>query len=323
MNNKILILGDDRPGTLSQSVGLAQELGLEFQIINLTYNRLSFLPNFIFSKSLFRLNKSTKLELEKITDFPKFIISAGRKSATIALYLKNKSQGKSKILQIMNPNLNFKKFDLVILPKHDDVAESDNLITTIGALNKVNEQKISDEKEKYSSLFVTDKKVKIVLMLGGSSKNRIFSNEAATRLAKSVSNIAKNMNAALFILNSRRTGDELTATFKSNLDCDAKFFDWKNSDNQNPYFASLAIADFFIITGDSVSMISECCTRGKAVYIFDEKEFSSKKHRKFHQNLIDNNYAKKLDLTASELEIFESKKLQETQRISQIIRNKF
>jgi len=323
MLDKILILGDERPGTVSQSIALAEELKMPYEIVDLKYSKLAKIPNIFFSKSLMRLDKNSRQIVEKIKDFPKFIISAGRKSATIANYLKSRSQGKSKIIQIMNPNMDLRKFDAVILPYHDGIfcEKLPNIINTIGAITKVNEEKILQEKGRFAALFETNRSCKIVLMLGGSSKKTNFSEENAINLGKIVSQIAKNMNAKLFVLNSRRSGAKITQNLLSNLDCDHEIFDWEKLQGQNPYLASLAIADFFIITGDSVSMISECCSTGKPVYIFDEGEISSKKHRKFHQNLLKENYVKKLDLRILALENFHPKKLQETKRVAQIIKN--
>ena len=68
-------------------------------------------------------------------------------------------------------------------------------------------------------------------------------------------------------------------------------------------------------------MISEVCSTGKPLYIFDEKNISSMKHKKFHQELISQNYAKKLDKTISLLENFSAKKLQETKRVAMMIQN--
>ena len=256
---------------------------------------------------------------------PKIIISAGRRTAPIALALKKLSLNQTKIIQIMNPNLNFKKFDFVILPKHDgfDEKKYPNLITTIGALNKVDQEIIEIEKEKFSQEFANLSKIKIALMLGGSSNKSEFDRKSAKKLAKICSKIAKNMNAILIILNSRRTGDEITDIVKSSLDCDFKFFNWKDCAQNNPYLAILGFSDFFIVTGDSVSMICECCFTEKPVYIFDEKNISTKKHRIFHQNLIAKNYAKKLKANSENLEIFYPQKLEETKRVAKLINDKF
>lgn len=325
IHDEIWILADGRPGTVSQSIGLAEEIGFDYKIINLTYSFFAALPNCFLSDSMLRLSRESRNKFKELNYLPSFVISAGRRSAPIALNLKKQSQNQSKAIQIMNPNLDFQKFDFVILPKHDeaDESKSPNLITTIGSLTKVNENAIKSEKEKFSSWFSNIKKPKIALMIGGSSAKTKFSQDSAIKLAKVASEVTNNMKATLLILNSRRTSDEITNAVKSNLKCDFKFFNWQEYQNENPYMAILGYADFFIITGDSVSMISECCSTGKPVYIFDEKEISSKKHRRFHHDLFAENYAKKLFKNSEQLENFAPKKLQETKRVVSIIRTKF
>jgi len=323
IKDEIWILADDRPGTASQGIGLAEEIGFEYKIIKLTYSFFAKLPNCFFSNSLLRLSPNCRKEIQEINYLPNLIISAGRRAAPIALFLKKQSGGQTKITQIMNPDLDFRKFDFVILPKHDGISAKKftNVITTIGALTKTNEKLIIKEQKKFSSWFQNIEKTKIALLVGGSSGKTKFTKESAIKLAKSATEIANNMNATLLVLNSRRTEAELTDAIKSNLKCDFKFFDWRELQNENPYLAILGYADFFIITGDSVSMISECCSTGKPVYIFNEKEISAKKHKRFHENLFDENYAKKLVRNLKKLENFSSRKLQETKRVAAIIRN--
>lgn len=325
IKDEIWILADDRPGTVSQSIGLAEEIGFEYRIIKLTYSFFSILPNFFLSNSLLRLSAQSQKKIKNLNYLPNLVISAGRRSAPIALHLKHQSENKIKIVQIMRPDLDLKKFDFVILPKHDEVDEKEfsNVITTIGSLTKTNENLIAAEKEKFVSWFQNINKTKIALLVGGSSNKTKFTKSSAIKLAKITTEIAKKMDATLLVLNSRRTSDELTQAVKSNLECDFKLFDWEKVHDTNPYLAILGYADFFIITGDSVSMISECCSTGKPVYIFDEKEISAKKHRLFHQNLFAENYAKKLPRNSLKLENFLPQKLQETKRVAALIRAKF
>ena len=325
IKDEIWILADNRPGTVSQSIGLAEEIGFEYKIINLSYSIFASLPNCFFGDSLIRLSKNIRKKLTESEYLPSLIISAGRRSAPIALHLKKQSQNQTKIIQIMRPECNLTKFDFVILPKHDLVDESKfkNVITTIGSLTKIRDNVIASEKEKFSPWFGNIEKIKIALLLGGSSKKTKFEKKSAERLAKISSDLAENMNAVLLVLNSRRTSEEISETIKSNLKCDFQFFDWREVKNNNPYLAIIGYADFFIISGDSVSMISDCCSSGKPVYIFDEKKISSKKHRKFHRDLSSENYAKKLTKDIFELKDFSPKKLQETKRVATLIRSKF
>ncbi len=325
IKNEIWILADDRPGTFSQSVGLAEEIGLEYKIIKLDYSFFSILPNCFLSTSSLRISRKTKKTISELNYLPKIIISAGRRCAPIALYLQKKSEGQIKIIQIMNPNLNFKKFDFVILPKHDKIKSDNlpNLITTIGSLTKINDKIIESERQKFSAEFANISKTKIALLLGGSSKKTKFKKDSAIKLAKIASKVGKKMDAVLLILNSRRTDEEISVALKENLNCDFKFFDWKENTQRNPYLAIISYADFFIATGDSVSMISECGAMGKPLYIFDEENISSNKHRKFHQNLFAENYAKKLEDQTEVLEKFSQKKLEETKRVASLIKNTF
>lgn len=323
IKDEIWILVDGRPGNYAQAIGLANEIGFESRIVNISYGIFSFLPNFILRSSLLGVTRATKNKLNNFDYFPKLIISAGRRSAPVALNIKKNSQNRSKIAQIMNPDFALERFDFIILPSHDKISgHHNNVIRTLGSLTKTNEQAINAECEKFASWFRDYKKTKIAVLVGGDSKSGKFSKESAERLIKKSCEIAKNMNAKLLVLNSRRTSDEATKAIKSTLYGDFKFFNWKEiKDGENPYLAIVGFSDFFIATGDSVSMISEVCSTGKPIYIFDEKNISSMKHKKFHKELILQNYAKKVDKTICLLDNFAVKKLQETKRVAMIIQN--
>ena len=53
----------------------------------------------------------------------------------------------------------------------------------------------------------------------------------------------------------------------------------------------ITYADEFVVTGDSVSMVSQLCQYEKPVRIFFNKKFCSAKHIKFCKKLIDEGYA--------------------------------
>ncbi len=324
IKDEIWVLCDDRPGNYFQALALGSELSqvmqMPYKIINISYNFFSFLPNFILKFFLLNLSKKTRNDLNGFDYYPKVAISAGRRAATILLHIKKQSQNKTKIIQIMNPEINFLQFDFIILPKHDKIKKQEsNIIQTIGSLSKVNDKVIEEECKKHEKEFVNITKTKIALLLGGSSKHTKFEVSSALLLAKNISRIAKNMNSVLLVTNSRRTSDEISEIMKKNLDCEFKFFDYKNiKKEENPYLAIIGFSDFLIASGDSVSMISEGCSTGKSVYIFDDKNISSKKHRKFHLDLFNENYARKFD-NLEKLENFAPQKLNETKRVAFII----
>lgn len=318
-NKKILILADDRTGTYSQSIALAKELGFEYDIVKINYSLLIKLPNFLLKNSLFGYDFATQKKLKNIGQYD-IIISSGRRSVNAALYLRKKHQ-QVKIIQIMHPNINFKYFDLVILPQHDQEKANPKLIISYGALSNFDENKIKQEQEIHKNYFGNIKKKLVILLIGGPSKKTEFGKEQAILLAQDVNKFVNKIEAKLVILTSPRTKDEITQNLMANLDCDHDLFDFNKID-KNPYQACLGYGDYFIISGDSVSMISECCATSKIVFIYDDNKISSPKHRLFHDYLFKNNYAYKLEDSLKN-DPKNTKTLNEAKRIALIIKDRF
>jgi hypothetical protein len=327
----IWVLADDRPGNYSQAIGLAEAIArlttAVIEIKKLRYNFLAKLPNFLKIDGLMGISLESRNSILKTPKnlAPNIIISAGRKTAPINLFLKRYYQVFTKVfsVQIMSPDLSqiqSSKFDFVILPKHDEEKEQQNILQVIGALNRINQKLLDDEYEKFVPQLDKINSPKIALLVGGSSKKGKFDAKIARLLGKIVSDVAGNMKANLLVLNSRRTGQEITEVLDQNLRCENPqnkyFFKWQAKNWQNPYFAVLKTADFIIATGDSISMCCEICSLGKPVYIFNPQEICSKKHLRFHQNLFAYNFARKIDDTTVKLENFLPNKLDETNRVA-------
>jgi len=324
IKNEIWILADNRIGTFSQAIGLAQEMKIRYKIISLDYTLFAKLPNFLLKNTLLAYTKKTVQQINNFGYFPSYVISSGRRSSILATYIKKISKNNTKIIQIMNPNLNFNLFDHVIIPHHDsiDSRKYTNVLTSIGSLTRINQQIIDKEKIKFKFLFEKIEKNKIAVMIGGQSKSNKYDQDSIKEFSKIISDIALKNNSILLIISSRRTSKKTLKIIKSNLNCNYKIFDWNSVKNNNPYLAIIGHANSFIITGDSVSMISECCSTGKNVFIFDKRKISTKKHQKFHEFLFRNNYAIKLKNGNIKLKDFKLKKLQESKRIASLIINK-
>jgi len=333
------LLSDDRAGTFSQSLALAKALKHNYQIIDINYNFFSKLPNFILQINPIHFNKNAINQLIKKTvnnnQQPQIIISAGRKSSLIAIFLKKKFKT-TKLIHIMQPEINYNKFDFIILPNHDQPRyNTNNIIFSIGSLNQINEELILKNKEKFKNFFEKINKKIIVLLVGGNSKKNFYDDQSIIELCQKTSEFVKQLDGHLIILNSRRTPENINDLIKKHINCYHDFFELSKVKDNNPYLASIGFGNYFIATGDSVSMISECCSTGKNVFIFDKNNISSKKHRLFHQELYRNNYALPLEKIfekiadhtsqsfANIIQQFPQKKLDETNRIAQIISDKF
>ena len=99
---------------------------------------------------------------------------------------------------------------------------------------------------------------------------------------------------SILISTSRRTPDNIIELInkwgKKN-----KFFKIifhpKINKGRNPLKEIINYADEFVVTGDSVSMVSQLCQYKKPVRIMFNKKFCSTKHINFCTKLIDEGYA--------------------------------
>lgn len=294
-NESIWVLADDRIGNTNQSLGVAAALGLDFRVINISYNSLIRLPNFIIRASTIGISKESLYSIKE--PWPKLLITAGRRSSNLARYIKKKSGGKTLIVQIMYPGKSAEKeFDLIVVPNHDNVADKNNIIKITGAPHRLTKARLEEEKNKWQNCFAHLPRPYTVLLVGGATKNRPFTIEMAEDLAQMSNRLAEK--GSLLITTSRRTGKEQTQALLAKISVPANVYNW-NAKTENPYFGYLALADQIVATGDSVSMCSEACFVGVPVYIYAPKNAVAPKHQRLHQELCQKAYAQMLSSSIS------------------------
>lgn len=203
------------------------------------------------------------------------IIGAGRRVAPLVAQL-GKADGVVAV-QLMNPQMPLSAFEAVIAPEHDQIS-AENVLSTVGALTRLTPATISDATRKWQ-LRKRLLRPRIAVMVGGPSKSSGFSPSDAELLIRALSALSEAHG--LMITTSRRTPkalrDELTKKFsRSNLV-------W-TGDGENPYPAILGLADFTLVTADSVNMASEAASTGKPVFVFPIPGLNAKMKR-FHEAL--------------------------------------
>lgn len=330
----IWVLTDDRIGSNNQSIALAEQISANYITKKIEYNNLIKLPNFIRRCSLLGINLSQSDDLNK--PYPDVLICAGRRLSSVALNIKKRSQGKTFVINIMNPNLPLNKFDLVLLPQHDNTkpvikARNKNIIETNGSLNKVKLDRISNEKAKWRMELEQMPAPKIGFIIGGDTKSTKFPTKDFGKITKQLSDLANKLNGSLLITTSRRTSNKCLQALKENLNCKNYLYDWNDENSKpeeqknplgNPYFAYMGISDYIVVTGDSMSMVSEACSTGKPVYVYMPESALGKKHMRFCKKMIEEGYVKEFDENISDLEQYEYEPLNEAKRVAEIVINK-
>lgn len=279
----VWILADDRMGNVNQLLGIAEALGVPFERIDIRYNGWIRLPNRLRGATLIGIrNDDVKKRLQGDNTWPDVVLSAGRRAFPVARYIRHRSGGRTRIVQLMNPGRTLeKKADLLVLPAHDGRKAEGNIMVVVGTPHRVGRERLALERAKWEPVFRAYPHPRVSLIVGGATKDKPFTVAAAQALAAGV---RARGAASILVTTSRRTPPEVVAVLKRELPAPLYFYQFGEA-GENPYFGLLAAGDEVVVTGDSMSMCSECCATGLPVSIFAPDEMMSAKHKRFHQAL--------------------------------------
>jgi mitochondrial fission protein ELM1 len=257
--------------------------------------------------------------VERLTGpWPELLIASGRLSVPASLFVKAQSRRAGQAcftIQIQNPVIASRNFDVVIAPSHDALA-GPNVISTLGSLHRIAPEKLLEGARDLSVRVTGLAPPYIGILIGGTSGAFRLGSEQILNLAGQLKAVAGSAHARLLITPSRRTGKHNLAVLRKALS-DVQAFVW-NEEGANPYFGILGLSDGLVVTADSVNMITEACATGKPVYIFDLPGGSAKSSR-FHETLIARGHARKFTVP---LEPYAPRPLREMERVAAEIKRR-
>ena len=303
-----LVLTEGLIGTENQCVGVADALGIPYEVrrVALSEPWKSLSPYLGFEN---HCSFSPSLE----PPWPDILIASGRKSIAASRYIKRMSDRKTFTVQIQDPRITSKYFDLVAVPRHDPL-RGENVIVTHASPNKITSALLEDAKARFSFLKEYPSP-RFAVLIGGTSKAYKMTQKNTHDLVQKLSHI----NGSLMVTCSRRTGDENRKMLESELRNDTNYF-WDES-SENPYLGLLSWADFLLVTADSASMISECCTTGKPVYMID-LEGGTKRISALHDHLIYYGALRRLSDVNGAFEPYDYEPLNDAQYVAEEIKKR-
>ena len=274
------VISDGTAGMLAQCLALAKAMRIQAEDIRAVptpllraFPKLANLPGW-------QLTLGRKPDWLKANQWPDLCITCGRRMAGISIGVRRLAMGKTKTIHIQDPHIEPHYFDLMITPCHDDIAQkaSDgqmdvpNLLTTTGALNRLDEAEIEDEaaalKTAYNDGQIAGRTLALV-MIGGHNRRYKAGADAFTKLAEELAAFVQMTGASLALVPSRRTPKRglriLSEQLERRLGREASWV-WDGA-GHNPYPGLLGLAKFVIVTSDSVNMTSEAALTGKPLLI--------------------------------------------------------
>ena len=307
---KGLLLTQGMHGMISQVEGLAKALDIDFTHHKVELNHFWKLipPNLSpISQSVFKKINHDDFDV---------IISCGRKSVIPSIHLKNTANKKVFNIHIQDPKVNLNHFDFIVAPEHDAI-EGENVISTKGAIHYLTENEISENKDYLNSFIKKDERKIWALIMGGPTKYYDYSTKNMKHIFTALYKLLKKHDFQLVVIPSMRT--------PINTIHYAKEFFGENHTiimdvDKKAYLSALAISENIIVTCDSSSMISEAALTGKPIYIASIlPKKNDKRFQRFRNLFRELNIIRNL---GEEVEIWSYEKLDETNRVANIIKQK-
>ncbi len=308
---EVLIITDEKKSSINQCFALFDHLKenkkIEFKHEIINRKLIHELPNsliyfYLRIKSFFNEEKSDNVDC---------IISCGRISAPYSLILKKKI--KCRNIHILDPYFYRQGFDKIILPSHDvnKNTKLNNVIEIIGTF--VKKEKFLKLKIQRFNKLNSEKKI-LTCFIGGDGKSSKFSENDIYDFIKRINNIKPDYEVVYCL--SRRTSKNTKDLILKNKRKNHFLFDYNG---MNPYWYLIKRSSLFIVTQDSVSMISDSISTGKPVFILKVSQVKEK-IKNFSDMLISKNIVKLFD---GKMESYKYKPLNESSRVSKIIKELF
>jgi mitochondrial fission protein ELM1 len=266
---RIWILSDGKVGHTTQSEVLARSLGWPYEIKQLRFygwHKIQKLLWGLFPPNIIGLNRVHSSPL--CPPWPDLVISTGWRPAPMARWIREQSQGKTRIIQLgRKGGCSADLFDVVITPSYYGFPPHPHRIETVAPLNELTQESLDRVKQRWPNLFDNAPHPRIVFVVGGSTARFKFTPDMARMIGSQLKDLAEKCHGKIFAVTSPRTGKEVAQALESTLTPDHHVHKWSPNQLDNPYLAYLAGADVIVVTGESESMLAEAASLGKPVYI--------------------------------------------------------
>ncbi len=244
---------------------------------------------------------------------PALAIGCGRQAALATRLLRERG---SKVVQILDPRLETRHWDLVIVPEHDQL-QGDNVITLLGSLNPVDDAWLASARDAFAR-FANLPQPRTALLLGGSSTHARFDRSEFEALATLLDTTLAREGGSVLATTSRRTSPGVVEALRHRYQATPGMIWSSEIDGANPYAGVLAWADRIVCSPDSVNMVSEACTTRAPVFVFDPHHVSGRP-RRFLDALLAQGRIQPMD---TQLASFAAEPLRETARVAALVKQR-
>ncbi len=269
------VLTEDYAGLRTQALGLAEAAGLAPETRVLRARGLwRHLPAAWWPRPLAAIEPSALA-----SPWPELAIGCGGKSAAVLAALAKRMR----VVIVQHPRLPPRRFDLVVAARHDEL-RGPNVLVTRTALHRVTQARLAEAAATWAPRFAHLPRPLVAVLVGGSNGRFRLDAAVGAHLTGQLADMMRRDRVGVAVTPSRRTDPAVRAMLHEQLEPLGGWV-WDMT-GDNPYFGLLALADAIVVTGDSVSMVSEAAATTAPV-LLAELPGRSRRIGLFTRGLID------------------------------------
>lgn len=246
---------------------------------------------------------------------PELAIGCGRQAALATRLLR--AHG-SKVVQILDPRIDLRHWDVVIAPEHDGL-HGENVISMFGSLHPVDDLWLAQGRRDSPRIAMLPSP-HTVLLVGAPSKHAALRDDDFNALLKQLAQRVRAEGGSFNAVASRRTPERWRAMLAT-IPADVAGLRWRDArDGDNPYAGLLGHAQRIVCTPDSVNMLSEAAATLVPVFVWSPQALQGRP-RRFLDALLARGRFQALDRDGA-MPMFDIEPLRETARIAAAIRHR-
>jgi len=264
----IWVVSDGRTGMENQALGLAEAVR-RLTPAAITVKRIRWreafdrLPSALKASWMLDLS-SDPTEPTSGEPWPDLWIATGRATLPLSARIRERSGGRTFVVQTQDPRWRNGAYDLIVAPAHDQV-KGPNVLSIVGSPHRVAEARLSEAAAAFADRLEPLPHPRVAVLIGGRSRAFDLTEAHAGGLADRIATAVEAAGGSLMLTVSRRTPAAAKAVLIARLKHLPGML-W-DGEGPNPYFAFLRFADHILVTEDSANMAAEAASTGAPVHI--------------------------------------------------------
>ncbi len=258
------IVTDGKAGDENQCLGIAEALGLAFDVRRIPARPLSWMAPW---GPLDPRDAPGRRGGLLAGPLPPLLIASGRRAVPYLRAVRRASSGRTFTAFLKDPRTGARSADFIWLPAYDDLRGT-TVFTTLTAPHRVSQGRLAEARAAPDPRLAKLPSPRVAVLIGGDSRHLRYREEDMQRLVAQLTRLA-GTGASLMITVSRRTPSALREALRRLAQAHGGYFWDGTGTGENPYIALLALADQVVVTSDSANMVGEAAATGVPLLLFE------------------------------------------------------